>query len=618
MQIVYTENARKRIGKLGATAISAFLDELPAAQRGRVLAGLPRMQGFRKNSPLEVKERAKTFVNAISHAADHKFREHDIEWKAFTVAWLCWVKNRFSVDLGEFDGESQLELAQHVISTAGELNCAREDLEKLLLFSYFPDDTDGAKFIAARPAEDELRGRRQVAELPSRVDGMSQRLDDLISRVAQVEQMQQQAAPVNVPNEAITALEEHLNAIGRRLGVIEERDASLRIELETAIQSLRSAMDTNGALVRECHEHTEGATVIVKGISREVPELRHSLNNSLLRLDELSKQVAEISAQNVTQLCANEAPSLSNENFERAVAIVQPAPDSPIKTLDGIASIVQLLADNFRSVGLEREDAESAARIVGAGLVAGQLVNFSGSLADLLADATCSSISGIGHVECDVPIGLCDGAFVSTCEERLSSSPRNSALVLRGTNRSAFEVYGAGIRSQVIGRQIGRPDRFEYRALIATSCVGPSVLDANESTLALGPVIDSDHLRWGIPKWKKIRLGALHDLRLQDFYKQYDDMPDLLNRISVILDGEQRTPALRRAVLIRAASALELIPDVDDSVRLELLLASWVVPYLRSQSRAEDSIRKRVDQVLKSAEQRLNLLSIVLEAGHEA
>jgi hypothetical protein len=124
-------------------------------------------------------------------------------------------------------------------------------------------------------------------------------------------------------------------------------------------------------------------------------------------------------------------------------------------------------------------------------------------------------------------------------------------------------------------------------------------------------------LRWGIPKWKKIRLGALKDLRLSSLYRQPDDMPDLLATIDTILKDEHRS-ALHRAVLIRAASALELIPSINDSVRLELLLTSWVVPYQRCQGVAEDSIRKKIHQVLKSNDFKLNLLSSVLAADHEA
>jgi hypothetical protein len=143
-------------------------------------------------------------------------------------------------------------------------------------------------------------------------------------------------------------------------------------------------------------------------------------------------------------------------------------------------------------------------------------------------------------------------------------------------------------------------------------------LDANESTLELGPTIDSDDLQWGLPKWKKIRPGALKDLRLRDLYKQHNDMPDLLNTIGAALNGKKRPSALRRAVLVRALSALELIPGLDDSVRLELLLASWVIPLMRSQEAAEDSIQKKVHQVLKGGELKLSLLATVLKEEDEA
>jgi hypothetical protein len=243
MQIIYTESARKRIGNLGTAAVSNFLEELPTAQRGRVLAGLPKMQGFRKNSPFELKERAKTFAIAISHAADHKYREHDIEWKAFTVAWLCWAKNLFSIELDKFEGNTQRELAEYVILNAGDLNCSREDLERLVLFSYLPDDVDSAGFIAARPSKDELRNRRQVAELPSRVEGISQRLDELIGRITLVEKEQRHAIAEKPQDEVISVISERIHDFEKRLDIIQKQDVSLQTKLEAVSQSFFSEID---------------------------------------------------------------------------------------------------------------------------------------------------------------------------------------------------------------------------------------------------------------------------------------------------------------------------------------------------------------------------------------
>jgi len=619
MEIVYTESARRRIGKLGAAAINDFLDELTAAQRSRVLAFLPRVQGFRKNSPFELRERAKTFVTTISHAAHQKYREHDIEWKAFTGLWLCWVRNVFGLDIVDSfeEGDTQSDLVEYIIREAGELSCPREDLEKLALFSYLPDDAKAASFIASRPAREELKSRRILAELPALVEGISQRVDEAIGRISEIEKEQQDASLTNGNRPCVDLEDRHQKAV-QRLDAVEHQVSSQTTKLECTARTLGTEINSIEKLLREALDRVDGAYSVADALGKQFSLLRVASTESIERLDELEKRVSKISGQGAIQSATTAAGPPLVDSWDDAVAFVQPTFNSEVETLDGIAAVVRSLTENFCSVGIERDDAESSACIVTAGLVAGQLVNFSGSLADLLADATCASVFGAGHVECEVPMGLCDGKIVLACQEQLVAAPENSPLVLRGANRSAFEIYGAGIRSSVMSRQIGRTDGLAYRALIATASFGPCVLGATESTFALGPTIDSDHLRWSRPKWKKVRPAGLRDVRLESLYKPHDDLPDVLDTVSTLLSGERRPSALRRAVLIRAASALALIPSIGDSARLELLLASWSVPSLKCQGIAEESIRKHVHRVLNGGELKLNLLSTVLDAEHEA
>jgi hypothetical protein len=490
-------------------------------------------------------------------------------------------------------------------------------LEKLVLFSHLPDDAKAASFIASRPAREELKSRRLLAELPARVEGISQRVDEAIGRISEIEKEQRESSLINRNGAHVDLDDRHQKAV-QRLDTVEHQVSSQKAELESTALALGAEINSIEKLLREALNRVDGVYSAADTLGKEFSLLRVSSTESIQRIDELAERVSEICEQRAIQSVTTAAGPSLIDSWDGTVAFVQPTFNLQVKTLDGIAAIVESLTGNFCSVGIERDDAESSARIVTAGLVAGQLVNFSGSLADLLADATCASVFGTGHVECDVPMGLCDGKIVLACQEKILAAPENSPLVLRGANRSAFEIYGAGIRSSVMSRQIGRPDSLAYRALIATASFGPCVLGATESTFALGPTIDCDHLRWSVPKWKKIRPGDLKGVRLENLYKPHQDLPDLLDTLDTVLGAEKRPTALRRAVLIRAASALALIPNIDESARLELLLASWFVPSLKCQGIAEESIRKHVHQVLKGGELKLKLLSTVLDAEYEA
>ena len=612
MHIVYSESARKRIGKLGATSINGFLEEITPSQRNRVLAALPRLRGFRKGSPLDLKERTKLFVNAISHAADHRFREHDLEWKAFAIGWLCWAKKHFSVDLEKFQGTSQRELAEYVIREADEFNCAREDLEKLLQFSFLADDVDVVDFVAARPGREELKSRRQVEELLKRVEGLAQRLDDIAGRIENIEKSQHTLSFQHDWKKTVQDIEKKLEKLFKHLEEVEELGKSQKSELTTTEKSLRLEVESIGKAQRSYSDRTKIFANEVDFFKSEIQELQASVHTSLQRFEQLSKKIDALSQSMPATAPKSECESRIVTPWDEVIRWVPSISSGQVRTLDGIASIFQSLTDNYCAVGIEKDDSDAVASIVTAGIVAGQLLTFGGSLADLLVDATCAAVFGEGHIDCEIPVGLSDSGFVVNCESRSKKVAQNSALVLRAANRSAFEVYAGAIRSLVLHRQVGRPDSLEYRALIATICSGPSVLDSNESMLELGPTIDSDQLRWSVPKWKKIRAGTLKGQQLQQLYKPYDDIQEIHDIVKSIIKEEQRPSALRKAILLRALSTLALLLNIDDSVRLELLLAAWVIPTQKSRGASEDALRKMIHQCTKSSEIKLNLLTTTL------
>jgi hypothetical protein len=619
MQIVYTEHARRRIGKLGASAITGFLEEIPSPLRSKVLAGLPRPHGFRKGSSFEVKERAKVFAQAISHVVDNRYKEHDIYWKAFTVAWLCWAKNFFSVELDKFEGNTQRELAEFVIDKVGELRCAREDLEKLALFSYLSDDEASSNFISSRPGRDEIKSRRLVAELPLQVENIGRRVDEMLARISKIEKTQQSSIEEELLVNAVTPIEERVDSV---------RKAS-----EEALETIRSRIDVSDGREIELRERVEALEVGAARLStstiaiekalvemgRESPSLRSAIEEELQRTNSLD---IRLTALELTKTASVEAATLTTSAITRpfwagAIRRVNPVNNGQIRPLNSIAEVTQQLSANFFSVGIVKSDAEAIARIVTAALVAGQLCTFAGSLADLLADAVHTGLFGTGYIECEIPLGLCDGELASACCDAIANEATGPALVLRGANRSAFEVYGGVIRESILRRQMGRGDPFEYRAMFATTCQGPSALDASESMTELGPTIDSDLLSWEMPRWGKVRVGALKGPSWRELFKQPDDVQEVWETTQSILGQNRVLSTSLLPIISRAYTSLCLIPNLDDSVCIELLLSAWLVPALVRGGADYDVVQKEVSRILKDSAPKLEILAAVIESADE-
>lgn len=581
MQIVYTEHARRRIGQLGASAIAGFLEEIPSSLRSKVLGGLPQPHGFRKGSSFELKERAKVFAQAISHVTDNRFKEHDIYWKAFTAAWLFWAKNLFTVELDKFEGRTQRELAEFVIEQVGELNCAREDLEKLALFSYLPDDEASSNFISSRPGRDELKSRRLVAELPHQVENIGLRVDEMYARISKLERREE------------PSLKEEL--LANKITSIEERICSIHKASEEAVEAFKSRVDLSskcelelqkriGALETGTSHLLMSATVLEKALTemrKENANLRGVIDEELQRTNSLDARLTALELTRPAAGTAMFATSAPARHFwAGTIRQVAPINRGQIRVLNSVAEVTQQLSANFFSVGVVKPDAEAIARIVTAGLVAGQLCTFVGSLADLLADSVHTGLFGDGYIECEIPLGLCDGELASACCDAITGEATNSALLLRGANRSAFEVYGGVIRESILRRQTGRTEPFAYHPILATTCQGPSALDASESMTALGPTIDSDLLSWEMPRWGKVRIGALKGLGWHELYKPHEDAQEVWEFTQSIVRKNRSLNTSLLPVLSRAYTSLCLIPNLDDSVRIELLLSAWLVPAL--------------------------------------
>ncbi|HFO7550791.1 TPA: Druantia anti-phage system protein DruC, partial [Escherichia coli] len=147
---------------------------------------------------------------------------------------------------------------------------------------------------------------------------------------------------------------------------------------------------------------------------------------------------------------------------------------------------------NLQAVGLTKNSAEKLARLTLATFVSGQIIQFSGSLADIIADAIAIAIGAPRYHIWRVPVGIISDMDAFDFIETIAESSR--CLLLKGANLSAFEIYGAAIRDIVVQRQI-HPTNYDHLALIATWKQGPATFPDGGMLAELGPVIDTDTLK---------------------------------------------------------------------------------------------------------------------------
>ena len=197
--------------------------------------------------------------------------------------------------------------------------------------------------------------------------------------------------------------------------------------------------------------------------------------------------------------------------------------------------VFDIISSNLQAVGLTKNSADTVARLALATFISGQIIQFSGSLADVVADAIANAIGARSFHIWRVPVGIISDTDSFSFVESMAESSR--CLVLKGANLSAFEIYGTAIRDIVVQRQI-YPTKYDHLALIATLKQGPATFPDGGMLAELGPVIDTDILKMRglstiLPKIKygclaKTKWADVEGLQVEDVSEYIEELRELL------------------------------------------------------------------------------------------
>ncbi|BBW20219.1 Druantia anti-phage system protein DruC [Enterobacter kobei] len=511
MSYQYSQEAKERISKLGQSEIIDFINEISPTLRRKAFGFLPKVPGFRVGHPTEIKEKQKRLIGYMFQS--HSSSEERNAWKSFSLFWRFWAEEKigkpFSIhgNLG-FEEKAGSVFIREVAKKFPKV--ARENVERLFLFSGFADDSDIRNAFDLFPPAVVLARDLVVDTLPVRLDELEARIELTANNIEE-------------KNNNIKNIESKLDSFSEKLGVCfdnEKRNLKLITELQTSkiseskrsdvtnkaidelyhfsneskqlILSLQEKIDFNALALDAISEHEK----LIKSMFNEIAELKNSLtslcdiqrsNNKLNNTNELKKISERI---DTLEINTSQAGAMGTANkVTKFHEIIHHENYEYLSSYEDISNIISL---NLQAVGLTKNSAETVARLALATFVSGQIIQFCGSLADIVADAIATAVGAPRYHVWRVPVGIISDKDAFDFTETIAESSR--CLILKGANLSAFEIYGAAIRDIVVQRQI-YPTNYDHLALIATWTQGPATFPDGGMLAELGPVIDTDTLK---------------------------------------------------------------------------------------------------------------------------
>ncbi|WP_122266915.1 hypothetical protein [Pseudomonas syringae] len=506
MSYLYSQEARERISALGVTMITAFIEEVPHTLRKPVFDRQAPIPGFRRGSPPEFKEKQRRLIGHLVHPQAGQKGEAD--WKAFASLWVEWAKSRLD---SAFPVPDMLPHAANTSSgffkRLAELypDAPRETIERLAAYSGFTDDpTMQAVLNSFHPASTLARDRM--------IDGLPGRLDKIEGYFELAETAAEETAG------RIDQLENTATATGKTI----EQLTGIFAGVVTDVEDLRTAVQSATDRLQQLSDLAQATAEAQQGLSQVLvrSELRDEHISAVL--DSLSAQVAnlvaeraqvqvfaealgtlsarvpdwEVTATNMTALrerlddydFRDSRPRLDTSDPAR-IRLIENEATGPFVEFSTVDVAGKVIANNLQACGVVKIDANRYARHILAAVISGQLIQFKGSTADLIADAVAAAIGGSIYHEWRVPVGLLSEDAATDCLEVVRDS--SGCLLLKGANRSAFEVYGSAIRDLIARRQFSLAVDTRL-VLIATWTQGPAAFPEGGTLSELGPVFDTD------------------------------------------------------------------------------------------------------------------------------
>lgn len=596
MSVKYSQEAKNRISALGQVAITDFLEEIPQGVRKKIYKRLPPVPGFRKDTHLEFKEKQKRLIGHLNHLQMESKGAFD--WVVFSLLWEGWARERFgeAIPNDSLSDDGAIFLKELANSFP---HASREDVERLFMFSGFPENLDNAPELELFRSSAALARDHVLDELPSRQGQLEERFDitkvaieDVIQRVGRLESASKKIARkfeettkgVDRNSHALSLQKSHFDEVLVRFNALEDVVSEL-CSLEKHHAKAIYVADNKAKKLEQTVDELVTRGNEWDAVTKEVSDLKAVVAALLVQETNWNKTVETVGVL-VEQVVALERILVEGgvgSGTKQQIHLLECKSEAPVVDIRSIEDACTLIRSNLQAVGVTKGKSIAIARQIVAALIAGQLIQFSGSISDLVADAVAAAVSGPIYHEWRVPVGLISDDAASYCIEIVSKS--SSCLLLKGANLSAFEIYGTAVRDIVMRRPFTKSN-YGHITLIASLKQGPAVFNGGGLLSELGPVFDTDEfqMRGFLAKRPELSFGrlakdawvSLEGLEVNEQSSFIDDFRELLN------EADFKGSNLWRQVVNHAHLILRSMPGGNSASDHHSLLAAWAVPYAKA------------------------------------
>jgi len=616
MSYYYSQEARARISAFDQQSLTEFFEEVPHSHRKSSYDRMTAIDGFRSGTPTDFKAKQKRLISHLLHPQGGQKSEAD--WKAFANFWVEWARHHLHKD---FPAGDKLPPA----NDAGPLflsklferfpDAPRETVERLITFSGFADHADTqtelSKFrTAAIVARDRL-----FEALPDRVGALEDSVESLeVTADAFVEQINALRLKDDNLAEEVGDVSERATESTRDLAelrALTERLLAADEQLVLTVRALEENAIRVGSSAEAAQDNFRSLSEAVKMLSDrsgawdEMATHLSAIENRLKPITaretawvETTEAVARLSERLETLQCSvgterSESPPASQ------VRLFEAEPQGPLVEILSVETACDLISNNLQACGFVKGAALTVARQIIAALAAGQLIQFTGSLADVVADALAAAVGGLTYHEWRVPVGLVSDEAAAECLEIVGET--SGCLALKGANRSAFEVYGSAIREVITRRQLAM-SVYPRLALVASWALGAAAFPDGGTIAELGPVFDTDVLPMRGVNSRLINLK--HGHLAQESWDQLEGFDSgmsgaLVAELEGLLEEAGFQPGnLWRRCAGRAYLRLRTAAGGSEEGDLYALLTAWALPWAKSTGGPFEDLARLAEQIM--------------------
>lgn len=616
MSYLYSQEARERISALGTMMITEFIEEVPHAFRKSFFDRQASIPGFRRGSPPEFKEKQRRLIGHLAHPQPGHKSEAD--WQAFASLWVAWAKSRLDSAFPTADTPPQLaDAGAGFFKRLAELypDASRETVERLATYSGFAEDPAMQAALNSFHPASTLARDRMIDGLPGRLDKIEGYFDLAETAAEEIaERIDQLELTATVTTEAVEQMTANLSGVHKDIAEWRTALQSVDLRLEQVselAQSTGSAQQEASTALADSDVRGELISERVSALAAQVEDLVAErarvlvleealaiLNARGLDWDAAAANLASLHARVNTQESRVVGPSHEVGGQSR-VRLIENEATGPFVEINSIEVACQVIANNLQASGVVKREANSYARHILAAIICGQLIQFKGSTADLIADAVAAAVGGAIFHEWRVPVGLVSEDAATDCLEVVAES--SGCLLLKGANRSAFEVYGSAIRDVVARRQFATSVNSRL-VLIASWTHGPAAFPDGGTLSELGPVFDTDEfaMRGLSAQMPLMQFGQLTVDDWKALHNQAENTPlALLSTLRERLGQVDFAPGnLWLRIADRAYAQLRLVLQGPSERALHTVMKQWALPWAQSLGGPVEALTRSTTELL--------------------